>query len=256
MKAEDQFIAYTVSPVGPRIVTAPAMRDWMTQTRERFAYRCLPMLIANQSGWLILNDAPFTARWSGEQSICGVSITYDGGEEPRYASSHFGHGVLTWNTSFLFHTPPGYNLHVRGPANHLKDAIQPLEGIVETDWASAPFTVNWKFTRRATPVRFEADEPICMVHPIRRGDLEAFRPTIRPLTDDPTLHERYQRFRRQRHEFLTAQTAGPRPNDQWEKQYFHGAHADGERTVDTHQRRRRLNPFVVDGGRPDGGNVA
>src|SRR3712207_8402233 len=33
------------------------------------------------------------------------------------ARSHFGSGILTWNLPFLFRTPPGYNLHVRGPAN-------------------------------------------------------------------------------------------------------------------------------------------
>ncbi|MBF9133953.1 hypothetical protein I0C86_34205 [Plantactinospora sp. S1510] len=234
---------------GPRIDTAGLMRDWMTQTRDRFAYRCLPMLIANQSGWLILNDAPFTARWTGGESTAAVTVDYDGGEEPRYAASHFGYGILTWTVGYLFRTPPGFNLHVRGPANYLKDAIQPLEGVVEADWASAPFTMNWRFTRRDVPVRFEADEPICMIHPVRRADLEQFQPRLRRLADDPEVRDRYRHFQRQRGEFLATQTSGTptRQDTDWEKHYLLGVHADGERTVDTHQRRRLLDPFVEDG---------
>ena len=74
--------------------------------------------------------------------------------------SHFGEGVITWNIPFLFRTSPGYNLLVRGPSNWIKDGVQALEGIVETDWAVQTFTMDWKFTRPRRWVRFEADEPI------------------------------------------------------------------------------------------------
>jgi hypothetical protein len=35
-----------------------------------------------------------------------------------------------------------------------KDAISPLEGLVETDWAVASASVNWMFTRSDTWVEF------------------------------------------------------------------------------------------------------
>jgi hypothetical protein len=44
------------------------------------------------------------------------------GEVSPSAISHFGSGILTWNVPYLFRTPPGYNLLVRGPANWPKDA--------------------------------------------------------------------------------------------------------------------------------------
>jgi uncharacterized protein DUF6065 len=40
-------------------------RYWMTATPKRFAYRCLPMVIANQSGWLILNRHKIAVTWNG-----------------------------------------------------------------------------------------------------------------------------------------------------------------------------------------------
>ncbi len=43
---------------------------------------------------------------------------------------------------------------VGGPPNHIKDGIQPLTGLVETDWLPFPFTMNWMFTRKGS-VRWE-----------------------------------------------------------------------------------------------------
>ncbi len=57
-------------------MAAPPTRPWMDASPDRFAYRCLPMLIANQSGWLILNDISFEAKWNGESADDGVEIRF------------------------------------------------------------------------------------------------------------------------------------------------------------------------------------
>ncbi|MFI4960960.1 MAG: DUF6065 family protein, partial [Hyphomicrobiales bacterium] len=44
---------------------APADREWMDNIDQRFAYRCLPLSIANAHGWEILCAAGFTAVWDG-----------------------------------------------------------------------------------------------------------------------------------------------------------------------------------------------
>src|SRR5437867_3258270 len=50
------FVAYHVRPeLSASIVPAPATRSWIKATREAFAKRCLPLLMANQSGWFVLN---------------------------------------------------------------------------------------------------------------------------------------------------------------------------------------------------------
>ena len=96
----------------------------------------------------------------------------------------FGYGVLTWTIPYLFRTDPGWNLLARGPANLPQDGVSALEGLVETDWATATFTMNWKMTRPGLPVRFEAGEPFCQIVPQRRHELEAFRPQKASLTDE------------------------------------------------------------------------
>lgn len=68
-----------------------------------------------------------------------------------------------------------------GVPNLAKDGIAPLEGVVETDWLSFTFTMNWIFTRPGR-VRFEADEPFCFITPVNYRAIEAFEPTIEACT--------------------------------------------------------------------------
>src|SRR5947207_12465604 len=64
-----RLICYPTSGEPPRMIAAPVERDWMDRTPNGFAYRCLPLNIANAHGWLILNTVPFIAEWNGEAAI-------------------------------------------------------------------------------------------------------------------------------------------------------------------------------------------
>ena len=153
-----KLVCYPTSSEPPRIVAAPVERDWMDNTGGAFAYRCLPLNIANAHGWLILNDAPFVAQWNGTESLDAIRIEAMETEGTSLlASSHFGNGVLTFHINGLFRTEPEYDLWVTGPTNMVKDGIQPLSGIVETDWSPFTFTMNWLFTRKNAPIAFERD---------------------------------------------------------------------------------------------------
>ena len=212
-------------------------------TPSRFANRCLPLLLANQAGWLGLNNARVRCCWSGVESS-PVRIDY-GGPAPRYrAVSHFGQGIVTWSLPYLFRTPAGYDLLVRGPANLVKDGAGPLEGLVETDWTPATFTMNWKLTRPGAWVTFDVDEPLCMLVPQRRGELEQFRPRIRALGQDAELRASHERWTRSRAEFLADLITPGSDADRtgWQRDYFRGRTGDGQQ-VPGHQTRMRLSPF-------------
>ena len=60
--AETELICYVRQGWAPRIAPASARRDWMTSTPESFAYRCLPLAIANAHGWEVLSPCGFSAR--------------------------------------------------------------------------------------------------------------------------------------------------------------------------------------------------
>jgi len=234
----------------PRIAPAPLDRAWMVEmsaTSKGWPTRCLPMLIANQSGWELRNRCAFTATWTAQDGV-DVAVIPDKRDTAQFLPvSHFGNGILTWHLPILFRTPEGYNLLVRGPANYPKDAISPLEGVVETDWASASFSMNWKFTRKLMPVRFEVDEPICMIVPQRRAELEDFAPELRQLDSDEDLQRKHESFLSPRDiegqaKAAAAVAAGERV--QWQGDYTRGRHIDGEAGAPDHQTRRHLRPFV------------
>jgi hypothetical protein len=172
-RPEDSLVAFYGSgpEIPPAISPAPRWRDWMNATPGRGANRCLPLLMANETGWVLENPAPFRAVWDGSDSRDGVQVEYSPRcpINHRLATSHFGSGIVTFPVSYLFRTAPGFNLLVRGPANWPKDGICALDGLVETDSSVAPFTMNWKITRPHDPVSFDEGEPFCMLDPQRRG---------------------------------------------------------------------------------------
>jgi len=210
---------------GLKIVPASAERVWMDETPNSFAYRCLPMNIANAHGWMILNPAAFAAQWDGSAATNAIAIQPMAGDKtPIIASSHFGSGVLTFNVNGLFRTEPGYDLVVTGPVNQPKDAIAPLTGIVETDWSVSTFTMNWKFTRKATAIRFDRDEPFCMIYPVKRGMIEAVQPEIIPLEQAPEIAGPYTAWAESRRQFNAELTIpdSPAQKQKWQKDYFQG----------------------------------
>lgn len=196
------LIAYDIGPrLGVRIVTASQRRDWMDATTQAFAYSCLPLVIANQHGWFLLCPFRIKLVWNGGTAPDAITIEYPPNETRRFASSHFGEGILTFNMDYIFRTPPGVNLHVRGPANMPKDGIAPLEGIIETDWSESTFTMNWKMTRAHHEVVFEENEPFAMIAPVVRGELERYRPEIHPISANAELEAGYRAWSRSRDAF-------------------------------------------------------
>lgn len=230
----------------PLIRPAPATRPWMDATPESFAYRCLPLNIANAHGWEVLSPCGFEATWNGAMTTNGISITPDWGSDPhRVPVSIFGQGVLSFHFEGLVRTPPGWNLWVGGSPNRIKDGIQPLNGIIETDWSPFSFTMNWRFTRHMQRVRFEKNEPFCFFFPVQRRSVEAFEPRFVPLADDPQTYARYHEWKKGRDVFHDnlKNLATAAPADRWQKHYYRGVDASGAALTDDHQAKLRLKPF-------------
>jgi hypothetical protein len=217
----------------------------MQATIDHFANRCLPLLMANQSGWLVLNSHSFRAIWDGGEGPESTSLMYLDGQKPYPASSTFGYGIVTFNLPYLFRTSAGYNLLVRGPANLPKDGLSPLEGLVETDWAVATFTMSWKITRANQVITFNRDEPICLLVPQRRNELERFKPSIIPIENDQELNRHFVHWSTSRRLFRAHQGVIPRNAGRriWQKHYLHGSSPSGA-SAPEHQRKRGIRAFT------------
>lgn len=235
---------FRMTPTAPALVPGRPDRDWMDAFDQRFPYRCLPLVMANTSGWELRCPVPFEAAWSGEPAIGAIRLAKSA---HGLAESHFGGGVLTFHTGWLFRTPPGWAVWASGAPNHVKDGIQPLSGLIETDWLPFPFTMNWRFTR-AGKIRFEKDEPFCFITLIEHGRLDLVEPVERALSDDPELEAAYNGWRDRRAGFLERRAAGDAETlrQVWEKRYFEGVTEDGA-AADGHVRKRRLKGMTTPG---------
>ena len=235
MERDLELTAYETSgPTPPMLVKSPVQRPWMDQTPEQFAHRCLPLTIANQMGWVVLNPHTFTVWWNGGARLEDLVIQFpadppEAESTIKLAASHFGSGIVTFSIPYLVRTAPNYNLWVKGPANNPKDGISPLEGIVETDWSPATFTMNWKMTRRHQLIQFDVGEPIAVLVPYPRRLVERFDPLIRPLADNPELESVYQQWSDSRESFNAAlkQPESNAVRRQWQKDYSQGRAPDG-----------------------------
>lgn len=225
---------------------APLERSWMDATPERYAYRCLPLNIANAHGWEFLCGAGFTATWDGGSGLSSITVTPDQSDRSP-AVSHFGSGVLTFHLPCLVRTDPGYDLMVQGPVNSPKDAIAALSGVIETDWAPYSFTMNWLFTRPNITVRFDAGEPFCHFFPIARGSLEEVKPELHVLSEAKELKQQYDQWQFRRYVFNAElkQDGSQAQVEKWQKLYYRGLDPDG-RPGDAkgHRTRLRLKPFT------------
>ena len=221
----NRLTCYQIHDDAPRLVTARADRGWMDATVKRFAYRCVPLSIANAMGWELLSPARVAADWNGGPELEDLTVAVDDPAwgDNKLASSHFGHGILTFQTGYLFRTDPGIAVWARGSPNQPKDGIAALDGITETDWLPFTFTMNWQLTRPGRVV-FEKDEPFCFLTLIGYRALEAVRPEIVPMSATPELKAEYMTWRQARLDF-NARLAAEDPEtvrQGWQKWYVRG----------------------------------
>jgi len=247
LTTETDLICYLHPGWEPLIRPAPATRAWMDATPDSFAYRCLPLNIANAHGWEMLNPCGFDACWDGGIGPEAVTIRSEGGEAGavRAPVSLFGQGVITFHVEGIFRTPPGWNMWVGGSPNRAKDGIHALCGVIETDWSPFTFTMNWRFTRPDHWVHFDAMEPFCFLFPVQRAAIERFRPRIEPLDSDPATQAGFVAWSQARDEFhrCMAQTPPSASADRWQKHYYRGVDVEGRALIDDHRSKLRLPAF-------------
>ncbi len=225
------------------IQPAPVTRDWMNETQKRFAYRCLPLSIANAHGWEICCQESFEAIWNGESGLDAIRVTPP---ENRTALSHFGSGVLTFHVPGVFRTEPGWNLMVMGSPNRPKRGIHPLTAMIETDWSPYGFTMNWKFTEPNYPIRFEKGEPFCFFFPIPRGTVDQTEPEFRKMRSDPDLYEQNRQWAEERKHFIEdlSDPESEAAKKKWQRSYYTGLRPDGEKGIPDHQLKVQAKPFA------------
>jgi len=225
-----KLTCYSLKPDPPILRPAPTTRAWMDRIPDNHAYRCLPLNIANTHGWEVLSPCAFTATWSGGVHARDIKLTAQDGyaQLAQFVVSHFAFGIVTFHLGYLFQTEPGWDLFASGSLNNIKDGIAPLTGVIETDWLPYPFTMNWQMTRPGT-VRFEKDEPVCMLFPVPHAALETVEPEIFDLGDNQELMAQTMAWKERRDDFMKRFNAKDPMTlkEAWQRFYFIGKMPDG-----------------------------
>ncbi len=220
-----QLECYATAARPPEIVPGRPQRAWMDAFMDRHPYRCLPLSMANTTGWEILCPMGFTAEWNGGRHQQDITLRPDRPHPDfhEFVKSHFSHGVLTFHTGYLFRTPPGWDMWCHGPPNLPKDGIYPLSGLVETDWLPFPFTMNWLFTRPGK-VRFEKGEPFCFIMMMQDAPLMQVQPVVKSLAKNPELLEQYEVWHKHREQFNQRifREDPEAQKEAWQRYYFRG----------------------------------
>jgi hypothetical protein len=230
----------------PELVPGRPNRAWMDAFDDRHAYRCLPLTMANTTGWEMLCPMGFTAEWNGGKMIADITFTPDipHPDFPNFVASYFSHGVITFPPGYMFRTPPGWSMWCGGSPNHIKHGIQPLMGLIETDWLPFPFAMNWRFTAPGR-IRFEKGEPFCFITLVEDKKLEDFDLVVRSLESDPELKGQYDAWAKKRIQFNARLFRGD-PDAMkaaWQRFYFRGEapEAPAEARPVDHVNKRRLS---------------
>lgn len=112
--------------------------------------------------------------------------------------------------------------------------------------------MNWQMTR-AGSVRFERDEPICTIFPVRRETLRSVEPEIVALDDHPEVKAQVHDWGQRRAQLMRELYAKPRElKDAWTRDYFVGRMPDGSPAPD-HQTKLKLAEPVDRRSRPKSG---
>jgi hypothetical protein len=238
-----KLTAYLQPGEQPVIRPAPLERAWMDKTPERFAYRCLPLNIANAHGWEVLCPARVRTVWFGRPDLAALTIE-SGAPAHLLPVSHFGSGILTFHVGCLLRTEPGIELWVQGPPNRAKHGISALSGVVETDWAPFTFTMNWQFTQPGEII-FEQDEPFCFFFPIAREILAMTEPEFRRLSENSELNAEFQAWQKSRGGFIEelAVEGSKAREKRWQRDYFRGQTVSGAAGPRDHRTKQRVPPF-------------
>ncbi len=153
----------------PLIKQSRLKRDWMDNTYNKHAYRCLPMTTANVHGWELILPQDVIVQLDAPDTIPRVlsGEMLDG--RPLVMPSILN--IVSFCTSWIIKTEPGYSTWISGSPNHVINGVMPLSASIPTDWWPDEFNMNWYITKVGEPIVFEKGTPFMFFNFYKNNDL-------------------------------------------------------------------------------------
>lgn len=169
----------------PEIRQSRIKRDWMDDTYNKHAYQCLPLTVANVTGWELMLQQDVVVQWDGGNTVPKVleGETLDG----RSIVIPSIIGIMSFSTGWTFQTEDDYSTWISGSPNYFVDGAVPLTASIPSYWWPDEFNMNWKITKIGEPVVFPAGMPFMHFTIYPNALLENVEFKVENLWDKPKL---------------------------------------------------------------------
>lgn len=234
------YASFDKDRINTVIHKSPRKRDWFN---AQF-YRCLPLTIGNQYGFIIKNEIPFLFKWNGGDKAEDLEIKFHEWTPPSMyfpqISSHFGYGIITLGMPIVFRTPPGINLMTINPPNYIVPNLSVMTGVVESDNLRRDFTINLRVMKSEEWTEIPPHTPLAAILPIPRYFQDGFELKFADeIFDEKILNEEFE-AKMEHYRFRDEEE--PKLHNGLSKHYFNGVDAYGN-TFKDHQG-PNLNKFT------------
>lgn len=247
-----KIIAYQIHENPMDLRPGDKIRQWMEESPNKYAYRCLPLSIGNSTGYDVFMKSDVMISWNGGAAQADIQINYEDSSFGEFASSSFGMGIITFHPGWFIKTSPEWDMLFTGPINESHPGAFPLSGVVETAWLEFTATINWKLTTIGTHL-WKKETPIARLIPIPHlFEIEAEKKILEKA--EPELFCKYVQKSALRNQkivdvneaYKTGKDFGTvkvnRPTTEWDKEYYRGIDTDGKK-VYNHNTKRNFPPF-------------
>lgn len=179
----------------PKIRKGSVRRDWMDDTYNKHAYKCLPLTEANTSGWEVSLQKEIVVQWDGGNTVPrvlnGEKMIFSVGDSTYERDIVMPSiiGIMSFTVGWVFKTDPGVWTWVGGAPNYFVDGAVPLNATIPSDWWPDEFNMNWKITKVGEPVTFPEGMPFMFFQFYRPSLLEEVEFEVENIWDYPDLND-------------------------------------------------------------------
>ena len=171
--------------ISPEIRQSRLKRDWMDDTYNKHAYRCLPLSAANVNGWEVVLQQDVKLIWDGGNAVPRIleGDIFRG----RTIANCNKIGMIDIHIGWAFNTEHGYDTWLTGSPNYFLDGATPLTASIPSYWWPDEVQMSWKITKEKEEIVFPAGMPFAFFYIYSNNVLPNVSIDVENLWDKPEL---------------------------------------------------------------------
>lgn len=176
----------------PELKQSRLKREWMDNTYNKHAYKCLPLSAANVNGWELILQQDVIVQLDHEEAVPRVLEGQFLNDRPIVIPSIVG--IISFTTGWAINTEEGYDTWISGSPNYFVDGAVPLTATIPSFWWPDEINMNWKITKIGEPVIFKQGTPFMFFNIYQNNLLSSVDIEVEHLWDKPDLMEKRQAY--------------------------------------------------------------